>query len=147
MWDFTDRYARHILASTRALDYIKTGTMVPPESIPERHIRPLAKLEPSQQREAWQKAVETAPGKSMIKSEPDIDAFLDEFEFRSGAFRLWVTVLWNCVKVLKGEKMGSREMAESFIFDSENVFFDLICGQMGVDPDQFRKRVRSRLRK
>ena len=29
--------------------------------IPERQIRPLARLEPEQQRTAWQKAVETAP--------------------------------------------------------------------------------------
>lgn len=29
--------------------------------IPERQLRPLAKLEPEQQREAWKKAIETAP--------------------------------------------------------------------------------------
>jgi len=42
--DFTDRYARHLLASTRALENISTGTIVPP-SVPERQARPLAKLE------------------------------------------------------------------------------------------------------
>jgi phage N-6-adenine-methyltransferase len=31
------------------------------ESIPERHLRPLAQLQPAQQAEAWQRAVETAP--------------------------------------------------------------------------------------
>jgi hypothetical protein len=29
--------------------------------IPETHLRPLSKLQPAQQREAWQKAVDTAP--------------------------------------------------------------------------------------
>lgn len=36
-------------------------TIVQLGSIPEGQLRPLARLEPSQQREAWQKAVETAP--------------------------------------------------------------------------------------
>jgi hypothetical protein len=37
------------------------STTVEKEQIPERQLRPLSKLEPDQQREAWQKAVETAP--------------------------------------------------------------------------------------
>ena len=37
------------------------STTVEKEQIPERQLRPLAKLEPEQQRTAWQKAVETAP--------------------------------------------------------------------------------------
>jgi len=36
-------------------------TIVQLGSIPEGQLRPLARLEPDQQREAWQKAVETAP--------------------------------------------------------------------------------------
>ena len=36
-------------------------TIVQKEPIPEGQLRPLSKLEPEQQREAWQKAVETAP--------------------------------------------------------------------------------------
>jgi hypothetical protein len=37
------------------------STKVDSEQIPERQLRPLSKLEPAQQREAWQKAVSTAP--------------------------------------------------------------------------------------
>lgn len=37
-------------------------TIVQLGSIPEGQLRPLARLEPDQQREAWQKAVDTAPG-------------------------------------------------------------------------------------
>lgn len=36
-------------------------TMVQLGTIPERQLRPLAKLEPAQQREAWQRAVATSP--------------------------------------------------------------------------------------
>jgi hypothetical protein len=40
---------------------ISESTMVDLGKIPERQLRPLARLEPEQQKEAWQKAVETAP--------------------------------------------------------------------------------------
>ena len=36
-------------------------TMVQKGQIPERQLRPLAKLEPEQQKEVWEKAVQTAP--------------------------------------------------------------------------------------
>ncbi len=37
------------------------STMVEKGTTPERHLRPLSRLEPPQQKEAWKKAVETAP--------------------------------------------------------------------------------------
>lgn len=57
-WDFSDRYARYILASTKVVQNISTGTIVP---VTESQARPLSKLEPDQQRAAWKQAVETAP--------------------------------------------------------------------------------------
>ncbi len=58
-WEFTGRYARYLLTGKETVDNLKGGTMVP---VSERQIRPLTKLEtPEEQREAWQKAVETAP--------------------------------------------------------------------------------------
>jgi len=63
VWDFTDRYARYLLASTEVVENVSGGTIVP---VSESQARPLARLEPEQQREAWAKAVETAPeGKVM----------------------------------------------------------------------------------
>jgi len=57
-WDFTGRYARNLMASTRVIENIGSGTIVP---LTESQARPLAKLQPDQQREVWQQAVETAP--------------------------------------------------------------------------------------
>jgi hypothetical protein len=45
--------------SSESVNNIKSVTIVTP--ITESQCRPLSKLEPDQQREAWQKAVETAP--------------------------------------------------------------------------------------
>jgi len=60
---------------------------------------------------------------------------------RSGAFRLWVAVLLDAVLTLKGERIGSRALAESFVFDGGNVFLELICGVMDIEPSQFRKHL------
>lgn len=57
-WDFTGRYARDLMASTRVIENIGSGTIVPAT---ETQARPLARLEPEQQRQAWKQAVETAP--------------------------------------------------------------------------------------
>jgi hypothetical protein len=46
------RYARYLLRSTAVVENISTGTMVP---VSERQVRPLTKLEPEQQKEAWQR--------------------------------------------------------------------------------------------
>lgn len=59
VWSMTDRYARNLISSTKVINNVRTGTIVP---LTESQTRPLARLEPDQQREAWQKAVDTAPG-------------------------------------------------------------------------------------
>ncbi|OPY14589.1 hypothetical protein ACJ77P_13470 [Syntrophus buswellii] len=64
---------------------------------------------------------------------------------RSGAFRLWVAVMLDAVLTLKGERPGSRELAESFIFDRGNVFLELICGVMNIEPSQFRKHLKQEI--
>jgi hypothetical protein len=59
-WDFAGNYARRLIASAETVDNIKN---VPIGTTPatESQCRPLARLEPDQQREAWQQAVDTAP--------------------------------------------------------------------------------------
>lgn len=55
---------RYIFYQYRAAEIemnVSNCTMVQLGAIPERQLRPLARLEPDQQREAWQKITETAP--------------------------------------------------------------------------------------
>jgi len=59
-WDFTSNYARRLIGSAETIDNIKN---VPIGTLPatESQTRPLVRLEPEKQREAWREAVETAP--------------------------------------------------------------------------------------
>lgn len=57
-WDFTRDYAYKLISSSSVVDNVDNCIQKPAT---ESQTRPLAKLEPAQQREAWQKAVETAP--------------------------------------------------------------------------------------
>lgn len=57
-WDMERRYADRLISGA------KTAQLVSPtglKSIAERQIRPLTRLPPEQQSEAWAKAVDTAP--------------------------------------------------------------------------------------
>lgn len=58
-WDFNRAYAYRLIGSAQVVDAVSPIGIQSPGN--ERQTRPLARLEPSQQREAWQKAVETAP--------------------------------------------------------------------------------------
>lgn len=58
-WSFTSSRARQIILATERIENIKSVTTV--THITESQTRPLARLEPEQQKEAWQKAVITAP--------------------------------------------------------------------------------------
>ena len=55
-WDMSRPRAYQLIDAVMIKDNL--STMV---DIPERQLRPLARLEPQQQREAWEMAVETAP--------------------------------------------------------------------------------------
>lgn len=61
VWDMTGRYARNLIASTGVIDNLTDGTIVPVKPFTESQTRPLVKLSPEKQREAWKQAVETAP--------------------------------------------------------------------------------------
>lgn len=61
-WGFSNEYARlHMRAAEVIGNLSQTPTIVGVLPITESQARPLTKLEPAQQREAWAKAVETAP--------------------------------------------------------------------------------------
>lgn len=59
-WGFKKTYAFYVIESARALDNVHNCE---PNHVTESQLRPLIKLKdnPEQQREAWQKAVDTAP--------------------------------------------------------------------------------------
>lgn len=57
-WDFARRTAYQFIDSVKVIDNVRNCAQTP---INESQTRPLARLEPEQQREAWKKAVETAP--------------------------------------------------------------------------------------
>lgn len=57
-WDFARRTAYQFIDSVKVIDNVRNCAQTP---INESQTRPLARLEPEQQKEVWQKAVETAP--------------------------------------------------------------------------------------
>jgi hypothetical protein len=58
-WDMSKRHAYRLMDSFKVIDTVKSDQLVTPQT--ESQARPLARLEPDQQREAWKQAVETAP--------------------------------------------------------------------------------------
>lgn len=58
-WDFSRIRAFQLIQSAEIRENVLTIVNIAPAT--ESQTRPLARLEPQQQREAWQKVVETAP--------------------------------------------------------------------------------------
>lgn len=58
-WDFNRAHAYRLMDSVKVINNVSESETKKPVNLEQT--RPLAKLEPDQQREAWQKAVETAP--------------------------------------------------------------------------------------
>lgn len=56
-----ERYIFYQFKAAQIEQNVSDCTTVQFGNIPERQLRPLARLEPEKQKEAWQKAVETAP--------------------------------------------------------------------------------------
>jgi len=81
-WKFSKTHANRFIESTKVIKNL-TPIGVIPEN--EAQARPLAKLPPEQQQEAWDKVVETAPdGKVTAKHvEEVVDKYLDPRGFRS----------------------------------------------------------------
>ena len=74
--------------------------------------------------------------------ETDIDYNLDDPCAKSGAYGLWLHVLYiSVIEYLHANKFSSIA-AESFLFDPENVFFDYVSECLGYEPDAMRERIR-----
>lgn len=58
-WHFGKNYANKLIGGAKVVDNL--GTMVPILPTSERQVRPLTSLAPEEQRNAWKRAVETAP--------------------------------------------------------------------------------------
>jgi len=60
-WDFARRTAYQFIDSVKVIDNVRNCAQTEVLPINESQTRPLARLEPEKQKEAWQRAVETAP--------------------------------------------------------------------------------------
>jgi len=58
-WDFNRAHAYRLIDSAKVIDAVSPIGDIQP--VTESQARPLARLEPDKQREAWQQAVDTAP--------------------------------------------------------------------------------------
>jgi hypothetical protein len=59
-WDFSRRNAYYLMDASTVIENVNQGSQIPAPTN-ERQVRPLTKLPPEQQPEAWQQAVATAP--------------------------------------------------------------------------------------
>lgn len=59
VWDFSRRNAYYLIDAAAVIENVNNCSQKPTT---ESQARPLTKLEPEKQREAWQKVIETAPG-------------------------------------------------------------------------------------
>jgi hypothetical protein len=80
-----------------------------------------------------------APIPDEIESEDSLhDEALGE---DSGAYRLWLRITLLCV--LDFFKYGARSgHAMEFIFDKNNIFFNFVCDQLGIDPERSRRKIK-----
>jgi len=76
-WGFTDRRARMLMSAAEVATNLETGPIVPVLPVTESQARPLTSLEPDAQREAWARAVETAPNGRVTAAH--VQSVVDEY--------------------------------------------------------------------
>jgi flagellar motility protein MotE (MotC chaperone) len=113
-WGMERNYANKLIQASAVVDNL--GTIVPTPTN-EAQARPLTHLEPDQQREAYQKAVETAPeGKVTAKHiEETVREMKGEMpeepeEERESNELIWVKRAWR--KLLKKDKVKFKKWLE-----------------------------------
>lgn len=77
-WGWGRNYANKLISASAVVGNL--GTVVPILPVSETQARPLTQLAPDQQREAWQKAVETAPNGKVTAAH--VEHVVDEFRLR-----------------------------------------------------------------
>src|SRR4030095_489748 len=76
-WGMYKRNANLYIAAAKVIHNLEMGSVDPILPEIERHARPLAVLEPQQQREAWQKVLDTAPNGKITASH--VQSIVDEY--------------------------------------------------------------------
>lgn len=83
-WGMQRRYANRLIAAAEVVENL--GPIGPILPATESQARPLTKLEPDEQREVWQKAVDTAPGGKVTAAH--VQSVVDEYEERVEAYNV-----------------------------------------------------------
>jgi len=105
-WGMDKRYANYQIQAAMVVENL--GTIVPNVPRTESQARPLATLEPEQQREAWKQAVETAPEGKITAAH--VQSVVDEIQnkphvsFNTGENEWYTPVEFiNAARVVLGE--------------------------------------------
>lgn len=69
----------------------------------------------------------------------DTDTIFDDKPLHGGEYGLWLRVTTDAVIHLVKYRSS---IAEQFLFDRDNPFFDFVCERMGYDADAVRERLR-----
>jgi phage N-6-adenine-methyltransferase len=80
-WGWERRHAYRMIDAAQATENVSNWTQIAPAT--ESQARPLTALEPEQQREAWQRAVETAPNGKVTAAHVQgvVDEYQSEYDF------------------------------------------------------------------
>jgi hypothetical protein len=79
-----------------------------------------------------------------MKNGINLDAMEDENFSRSGIYGLWLQVTCEACKNFIRYR---GTLAESFLFDRDNQFFDMVADQLNFEPDALRKGIRHEFRR
>jgi len=75
-----------------------------------------------------------------------LDALLTDEPTRGGVYGLWLRVLCLSILEIQSGRFSSK-MAEDFLFNQENIFFDFVAGELGYDAQGLRERIRTALKR
>ena len=82
-----------------------------------------------------------------MESNTDLDDFLDSKPaFRSSEIALWLAVTLDAFFALR-DGGGYQDMAQGWIEDPENFFFEAVCNEIGYSQDGLRDRIREALKR
>lgn len=103
-WNLSRPHAYRMIESAEVIQNVSQGRQSEPLPANERQARPLAKLQPAEQADAWQEAVEESDGKPTAK---DVEAVVNKRLGKTKAVSLYVCPdcgeqfkdeVWHCEK-------------------------------------------------